>query len=696
KSRVISETSLEQEIQELDEVSVIEIKPDGLGDNEVEISKLKLTPKMISAIPTAQNDVFKAIKFLPGISGGDLYSPIFSARGGDPSENLIMLDGITMYNPYHFANSSGIFNLQTVKNIDLLVGGFGAEYGGRNSSILNIITKDGDRSGLHGEFEPTTTHTRLFLEFPAGKDATAMISGRYYYDLPNRFMMYSNSWFYDANFSYTKRLNKYHRLKFKVFSSRDRMDLELKNFYSYLSGTVPEFDFYDNFNAGFDNKWGTHAGTLILNSMLSPKIFWRNQIYASYHKSESYSDLEFILDMDDIDEHFLLRYSTQFDTRLSDLSTKSTLSFKLSEGNSINTGFTYNAYTFENAANINNFSKGVEKRSPNLFAAFIEDKARLGILLVRAGLRTSYYSYYKKWLNEPRLNASLNVSDRLNIKAAWGHYYQYITSMNTQEYEINQLLEYYYPLQNRLPAKSIHYILGAEYSLNKASNLKLDVYYKEMPRVYSFDLNQSEIELVTFSDKLIEGSGYAYGFEILATGKYKHLSGWLSYGYSQSFRKYPEINNNHTFIFDYNRPHSLKAILNWQITERFSYSTSLQFQSGLSKTLETTIQDYYTYNPAAGQLSYYPQPISTNKNNAHLPATINLNIGVKKEIRAGFALFLSEYLKSDQSYLTINISNLLFLRRNVTWYFYNPMGKRYIPIGLNYFPGVTVGYTIKF
>jgi len=312
-------------------------------------------------------------------------------------------------------------------------------------------------------------------------------------------------------------------------------------------------------------------------------------------------------------------------------------------------------------------------------------------------VRASDYSFVGQWRFEPRVNLAIQVSDRLNLKAAWGHYYQYITSMNTQEYEINQLLEYYFPLKDRDPAESIHYIVGGEYALNRNSRVKMDVYYKEMPTVYSFDLNQTQLERATFSDQLIRGTGYAYGFELLAQGSYGNFSGWASYGYSKSYRTYQKINDGEEFIFDYNRPHALKAIVNWQITERFSYSTSLQYQSGLSKTVETTLQDYYYYNPVTGKASYYPQPISTSKNNARLPASIELDVGVKKEIREGFALFLSEYLGTDRSYLTISVTNLLFLRRNVTWYFYNPVGReKYIPIGLNYFPGVSVGYSVKF
>jgi len=115
---------------------------------------------------------------------------LYSARGGDPGENLVLLDGVTIYNPYHFVPGDGLFKLYAIKDISLLVGGFGAEYGGRNSSILNITTKEGNNKKLHGEVEPTISQTSAVFDFPVSKKSTMMISGRINYNLPYRFLFY--------------------------------------------------------------------------------------------------------------------------------------------------------------------------------------------------------------------------------------------------------------------------------------------------------------------------------------------------------------------------------------------------------------------------------------------------------------------------------------------------------------------------
>ena len=206
---------------DLNEVTVTELSSLRVGDREIETSYHSLSPKTILSIPTARNDVFKAIRFLPGIEATEPLSPLVSVRGGDPSENLIMLDGVTVYNPYHFLASSGMFNMSTIKNVDLLVGGFGAEYGGRNSSVINLTTKDGSQDGLHGEVEPSIVESKVFLEFPVSPKTTMMIAGRLNYDIMYNFVLLSNNYFYDANISLTHRFNPKNRIDIKYFGSKE-------------------------------------------------------------------------------------------------------------------------------------------------------------------------------------------------------------------------------------------------------------------------------------------------------------------------------------------------------------------------------------------------------------------------------------------------------------------------------------------
>ena len=253
KSLVLPDVLLKPKLLTVDEVSIVAVKPDHVGDREVETSMVELSAKTIRSIPTAGNDVFAAIKYLPGIDKTEPFSPLFSVRGGDPGENAVLLDGVMIYNPYHSSITTGIFNTQIIKSTELLAGGFGAEYGGRNSSVMYISTKDGNSSELHGEIEPSTFHSKVFLEFPVGERGSAMVSGRYFYDIFTEFILQNRSYFYDFNLSYTFRINPRNRISFKYFQSRDRLGMSFNTFYKYFGNTF-DFDIYDDFQLVLQNK----------------------------------------------------------------------------------------------------------------------------------------------------------------------------------------------------------------------------------------------------------------------------------------------------------------------------------------------------------------------------------------------------------------------------------------------------------
>jgi CarboxypepD_reg-like domain/TonB-dependent Receptor Plug Domain len=693
-SVLLAETQLMLDAVKLRDVTIVGARSDSIGDRGFETSQLKMSANTIRNIPSAHGDIFKAIKYLPGIEATDPFSPLYSVRGGDPSGNLVLLDGVTVYNPYHLATADGLFNTQSVKDIDLFVGGFGAEYGGRNSSILYITTKDGNMNKLHGEIEPTTTHTKVFLEFPVGKNGSMMVAGRYFYNLPMRFILGGNSYFYDANISYTNRLNDKNRLTIKLFDSQDNSNINIDRELSYIDKAF-ETDIYKDMHLSSINRWSNRIATAYLKTIINPNIYLKTQVYGSFHTADINSAMDFRYKYDSINPPIQITNSSKFASKINDVCAKSALTIKTDAINTFNLGFELNKYYFSNDAEIQHISNGVSIRQPSLFSCFAEDKMHFGNLTVRPGLRLSRYSYYNKWEYEPRLNLSLDLPANFKLKAAWGIYYQYIISMNTQEYEISQFLDYYYPLKNNAPTKSVHYIAGIEKPIGSNSVLSANAYYIDMPLTYMFNLNLDQLQASTFSDKLEKGTGKSYGIEIMWKGQYKKLSGWMSYGLSRTTRSYPFIMDGKSFLFDYDRTHSFKAVVSYKITDDITYNTSLVAQSGVPKTLETTLQSYFYYNPISGSLSSYPFGVENGKNNARLPMSIDLDFGVTKRIRSGFGADLAEFLKADRSYLTVSIGNILFLHRNVIWYF--PYGgKKYIPIGSNYLPTVTVGYVIKF
>ncbi len=701
RSILLSDVALQPAITEIGEVSIIAAKPDAPADREVETSMIELSAKTIMSIPTAGNDVFTAVKFLPGIDRTEPFSPLFTVRGGEPGENAVLLDGIMIYNPYHASISSGIFNTQIIKSVDMLVGGFGAEYGGRNSSVMYISTKDGNSSELHGEIEPSTFHSKLFFEFPVGSNGSAIIAGRYFYDIFSEFILQSKTYFYDFNLSYTCRLNAKNRLTFKFFQSHDRSNVDMNTFYRYLGNTIG-WDLYDDFNMQLSNRWTNRAATIIHKWVLSPRIYVRSQAYYSSHSSDNYSGTDFQMDIgfESLDTlRFHLQTSSDFTNQISDLSAKTQLNFMLSRFSTFSAGVDFNQYSFENNAWINTLDQGSLKRSPIQWAAFAEDKLEFGPVIFRPGVRLTQYDNYL-WHYEPRFNAVVSLPSKFRFRAAWGTYYQYVISMNTNEVEMNQAVDYYFPLRDYEPSKSIHYIVGLDKQLNEQSVLSLDVYYKDIQRIYTFDINQVDVNVITLSDKLQKGSGEAYGAELMLRGAYKNLSGWCSYSLSWANRQYPFLNSGEKYPYDYNRRHTFKLVANYSITKTLEYNTSFTFLSGVHRSIEQTLQNYYYYDPQTGGMSFFPIWLSNEKNNAKMPPLINLDMSIRKRLRTGFGRQISDVLNAKESYLTVTIRNITFFRRNVEYYF--PIAGiprwqgKYLPFGTNYIPSVGLSYTIKF
>ena len=683
----------------LEEVSIVALKPDKIADRTVETSHHELTPEMIQSIPTAGKDIFAAVKYLPGIDRTEPFSPLYTVRGGDPGENGVMLDGVMIYNPYHSSITSGIFNTMTIKNVDLLVGGFGAEYGGRNSSVMYITTIDGNPEEMHGEIEPSTFYSKLFLEFPAGKNASMMLAGRYLYDITSNFILQHRNYFYDYNLSYTNRINNRNRLTLKYFESKDYTGYNFNTFYQYFGNTF-NTDIYNDFNMEQRNDWRNRAATLIHKLILSPGVYIRTQAYYSSHRSKNFAGLDFRLSVpQEFDDTLRLQWQSnnRLGSEITDMGLKSAISIKIMNFNELHAGVEYNSYIFRNSIVINDIDNGSFDRYPSILALFVEDKILAGIFSIRPGIRLTQYNQ-RKWLYEPRINAAVQLPGRIKIKLAYGQYLQYIISMNSNEIEMSQIVDYYYPLQDKEPSKSVHYIAGLEKNISSSLNVSIDGYYKEMSRVYTFDMNN----YFGFSERIQQGYGDAYGVELLVNGKLRNVSGWMSYSYARATRQFSEskINQGKVYDFDYNRPHTFKSVLTYQMTPNFALNLSMVFLSGAKRSVETTLQSYYYYDPVTNQTAFFPMYTSHEKNSARMPPVINFDLGIKKQLLAGLGKQLAEFFRADESYVTITIRNILFLYRNVEFYIPGSgipgYEDNYIPLGSNYIPSVGFSYTLKF
>jgi len=699
KSLILEDIALTPEVIELQDVSIVAEKSE-LADLQLETGHRAITAEAIRRIPASRNDIFRALIYLPGVHGVDPISPLYSVRGSDTGENLILLDGVPIYNPYHSVNSSGLFNIYAIKNVELMVGGFGAEYGGRNSSVLYITTREGNNQKLHGEFSPSTTHTKGVVDFPIGKNATMMISGRWYYDLFSRFLFDAPAYFYDMNASLTWKLGSRHRLTFRYFNSYDDFDFNSETYFNYLGNTINTSSdsaiskFFDTSSFRYQTKWKNQAFSTVIKSILSPNIYWQTRLFYTAFKANNLSLINYEIEEAN-NQKMKLYMETDIRGKIQHFGLKSKLDIHLFNWNQLKCGGEWNSFQFKNDVLLNGFSEGKISHKPNLIAGFFEDKISLGFLSIRPGIRVSKFSTQKSWNNEYRINAAYQLTNRLKLKASWGNYLQYIVSINTQEYELSQFLDTYYPLEQNLPSASIHSILGFEASLTDGIQLSLDLYHKNISRTYAYDYNANQVEAESFLEKLRQGNGESYGAELLLKGYWGRTSGWISYGYSKSTRQFPHIMNGKTFRFDYDRPHAFKAMLNHEINPNLEFSGTFRMMSGVPKTLETSYVQYYYYDPTSNQIAAWPQVVTPIKNNIRLPYYFRLDLGMKKLLRTGFGANLAKYLGAERAYMNFTFGNVLFFVQRNVWFYINLEDELY-GLGTNYFPELSFGYSIQF
>jgi len=659
----------------------------GLIQKDLDIASMDIDPMVLAEAPQLGKDVFKLLRYSPSVTISDAFSPQYYVRGSDPGENLVQLDGMTIYNPQHFMASEAIFNPYAIKNIEMLVGGFDARFGGRNASILNISSREGHQSEIHGEFKPSTAGIVGAVEFPVHKDATAMLSGRLLSDLTFRVLTGSPNVMGDVNALYHVKLGPT-RLRFSAFGARDYMDYNVGNLFVYFPDSI-----FNSIEEGFVTDTRNAALGLRTYTNLSPNMLLETHVYYSGSSIDNKTYFGLQLDDDSEGTDLGIDFRTRIRNEIGDVTAKGELSYFTFWNQTMNVGCEANRLRFYNRLGLDDGDGNVTEQHTTLQAFYLQDKFEWNRLLFKIGLRESRFADNRQWRAEPRTSIAYRFK-KMTVKAAYGKYHQYITTMDSRNSEFVQFLDYYNSLEKHEPLTSVHYILGVEGHLRDRLEYSATLYYKDLPVLYRYDYETSG-DVFAGDRELEKGSGETYGAEFLLRGEWGHLSGWLCYSYSHGTRRFPSIMQGRDFLFDGDQPHSLKALVFCKLTASITASSTFQFTSGYPRTWETGMLAQFSYDPVTNTAYAYPTNITPQKNNVRYPPRLVWDIGWKKKLRDGFGYRLAEYLGTDEAYMTMTIRNLLFLHRDPHWYFYFPE-YGYYALDMEILPQISFGYSIKF
>lgn len=572
------------------------------------LSRQSFTAKDIKNMSFAE-DVTRAVSRLPGVSSND-FSSKFTVRGGENTEVLMSLDGMELYEPFHQRDYGGglvsIVDIETVQSIDLLTGGFSAEYGNRQSGVFNMRTKQVEDGQRHTSVGLSIASARVYTDGKFAKNRASYLFSARRGMLDVAFKLAGNDedtpTFYDAMGKVEYKLSDKHTLSLHALQAGDKTSVRDINEVAY--------DIYDT-------RYGNTYGWLNLKSSLKPNLFAKTMLFGGHisHRRAGAANKNEIADKKVFDIKDKRDYS--FFGLKQDWNWEVSERFFLKSGfeaRQLNANYDYffsitdwriNAQ--DSVVRIDNTIDIDKKPSGQQANAYVTGKfVALPKLFVETGLRYDFTSYTQDKLWSPRVSVAYAFSKKTFLRAAWGQYYQTQFINNLDVYHGNARFD---------PAElSTHYVLGFEHQFKQGISLRLEGYYKGISHLSPTFQNLRdpwEVFLETRNDvtKLDYRGASSKGIEVFL--KYdmgKKISWWFSYALAEALEDIKSIEFEGALTKRLgnqprynNQRHTIYADLNYRPNQKWHLSLAWQYYVGFPRT-STSFASTVLPN---GEMHYY-------------------------------------------------------------------------------------------
>ncbi|MBN2745947.1 MAG: TonB-dependent receptor [Bacteroidales bacterium] len=663
------------------------------GRTDTKISIVKVTPKQINQIPTigGQADIAQYLQVIPGVvftgdQGGQLY-----IRGGTPIQNLVLLDGMTIYNPFHSIGLFSVFDADLISVADVYTGGFGAEYGDRISSVMDISYKYGNTRRLSGKFDVNSFGTKLILEGPLVKQTS-----------PDKG---SISMVVSAKNSYIKESST---LLYPYVNNGDGIPFSFSDYYGKISFNGSNGNRLDVFGFNFNDQvtyktinnyqWISYGGGMKFNIVPSnsPMLIEGKVAYSNYKLN-----LE--------DGTGLDRFSNIGGFNMG-------LDFTYFAGkNRVKYGIDIKGFTTDYTY-VNSLERTIkQKESTTEIAAYFTTKLNYGKikdknaasqntisysrLIIEPGLRVQYYASLANISFEPRLSMKYSLSNNLRIKAAAGIFSQNLISTSSDRDVVNLFYGFISGPENLQTnfngkelthklQKSNHIIGGIEYDLGNRITLNLEAYFKYFSQLTNINRNKVFDDSPEYIDKpdalkkdFIIETGDAQGVDFSLKYEYHELYIWFVYsmGFNHRFDGLME------YIPHFDRRHNINFLTTysfgktklWEISGRWNFGSGFPFTPTIGNYEILTFSDGINtdYTVANGEIGIVYGDINSHR----LPSYHRMDIAIKRK-----------FLITETSSLEVNIGATNIYNRNNIFYIDRITNERvdqlpFLPsIGLNF------------
>jgi hypothetical protein len=608
----LSEVTIEgqaEEIQESSRMSTIDIP----------VAQIKAMPALLG-----ETDVLKVLQLLPGVQSGAEGSSGLYVRGGGPDQNLILLDGVPVYNASHLFGFFSVFNADAINNVELVKGGFPARYGGRLSSVIDINLKEGNNTKIKGEGSVGLIASKFTIEGPIKKDRTTFIisARRTYIDVLARPLIKdlskgkaSGYYFYDLNAKINHRINDKHRIYLSTYAGDDNAYSRMKDISTNPKNAVT-FATDDRSTL----KWGNITTALRLNSILSKKLF--SNVTATYSR---YRFDVFQSKKNSTTENEITKtnyYQNQYMSGIWDYAVKVDLDYIPSPvhyvkfgGQAIQHLFTPGAFSLHTTGiEKTDTVFGTKKTYASEFYLYAEDDFLITPKLkVNAGVHASGFSVENKFYHsiQPRISGRFLITPEVSWKTSYAQMTQFIHLLNNVG--IGLPTDLWVPSTAKVgPEHSYLTSTGIAYNVNNQYEFTVEGYYKRMKGLIEYkdgaDFLKREEDWQT---KVEIGKGWSYGSEVFLHKKTGKLNGWFGYTLSWTNRQFPNINYGKIFPYRYDRRHDIEiaATYDWKPNRKFGmtwvYGTGAAVTLSQSTYASNTSFPYVYHDYTAGSIQYF-------------------------------------------------------------------------------------------
>ncbi len=651
------------------------------------VSKIELTPQELNSMPRViEADLLRTLQSLPGIVPISDFSSAIYVRGGTPDQNLFMVDGTDVYNPEHAFGLFSTFNTDAIKKVEVYKGAFGAEYGGRLSSVLVITNNDGNRNRFEGKASISMLSINTTLQAPLGSFGSISGSIRRTYidqtwakwidDVPDYY-------FVDGNLKAFFDLGSSNKLSLSFFGSKDNLNFLL--------------DKKRSESLGFDYYWGNQTGSLNWKTIFTPQLFGNFWLTGSrFFSNFNFTDVSYT-------EENIIR----------DVTLKGAFEYFYSDNLNFKSGFEYKNLSGKLYESFTG-GKVDAARHPMLFSAYLTGNWQPTIFWeLTAGIRGDYFESNIPFRSfDPRFAIKYRLDDASNLKFSTGIVHQYAN-------RIPQLffVSIWTTADEFIKASSSdHFVFSFQRALADRFELEIEAYYKDYKNVYSYNPTFfTDISPTSYADNNLpvfsnakglfnRGDGNSYGIEILLRKEIGAVTGWAAYSFSKTKYTVDNVNGGNSFPPRHDRTHSVNLVANIDLNnflneiegrsfvnpdKRWSLGINFIFFSGQPITLPASI---YIGNSAPdwdinrNSLAIYPSAIDAFR----LPYYSRLDLSLTYEIQyEGWSL--SPYL---QVFNVLNRKNVWFIQYENE--IKNNMVSQKVS-NVNMFPLLpSIGITVKF